>query len=224
MVKTVIYSDTDSQMIIDESLKDAVDLEVKGIIQKICEHIKLSTYLAGPIGVIPIKGSEEWRVMLSKELENLGIDSFNPMAVYGGDNPEARRILQEKYIGGDLEGVRDIVSNQIIEIDLDALIKSSFITVYIPKRVLGLDLTKLKRMKTSEEIEKYIESLIYEICGTYGEITLARYFKKPVYIITDRSLAPCKLPAWSVGCSTWIFTTKGQYLRFVKATYVDGNV
>jgi hypothetical protein len=167
-------------------------------IEEIGKSRHLTTYLAGPIGVVPMKGCGEWRDKLTIELKELNIEAFNPLGQFGGDRiTKSRKKLKESIKYGDLTWVRKFVSETVIPPDLEDTINCTFLTAYIP-----------------------IDNG-YEICGTYGEITLAHYFKKPIYIITDRKLEPCEVPAWVVGCSTYIFSDFNQYLRFIKAWYVD---
>jgi nucleoside 2-deoxyribosyltransferase len=154
----------------------------------------LKTYVAGPIGVTIQKNAKVWRNRLTKELEIMNIKVLNPMGKNGGDRLGKDRIkLREACYNGDIKFIRNFVSKVVIPPDLKMVEEADFLTVYIP------------------------EDDGYEICGTYGEVTLAFYLKKPVYVVTDRNLSPLKLPAWLIGCSTETFISWKDYLRFIRS-------
>lgn len=157
-----------------------------------------STYLAGPIGVVIQKGAMEWRNEITEKLIKMGIEVLNPMGIGGGDRLGKNRAKLKKWMeAGEVDKVRAFVKNIIIPPDLNMVEDCDFITLYVP------------------------EDNGYEICGTYGEATLQFYLKKPLFIVTDRSLKPVKLPAWLVGCSTKIFSSWDEYLEYIKDTYTD---
>lgn len=153
---------------------------------------KFKTYLAGPIGVIPTKESIQWRDYITKKLDKFEIESLNPMGNNGGDRlSKDRENLRLANLTGDVNFIRDFVSNKVIPPDLQMVKDADFLTVYIPK------------------------DDGYEICGTYGEVTLAFYLNKFVYVVTDRSTNPVKLPNWLIGCSTAIFKSWSEYLKYI---------
>ena len=154
----------------------------------------VSTYLAGPIDVNKFQECKDWRNQIGKNLADMGIYAMNPLGNGGGDriSPELRQRLHNANILGDIDTIRDIVSNIIMPPDLDMVAGCSFLTLWIP------------------------EDNGYEICGSYGEITLARFLNKPVYIVTERKIKPCQLPNWAVGCSTEIFFSWEGYLNYVE--------
>jgi len=49
--------------------------------------------------------------------------------------------------------------------------------------------------------------------GTKGELTMARYFGKPVYLVTTFPLYD--IPGWVLGCATKIFLTFDELKRFL---------
>ena len=158
------------------------------------------TYLAGPIGVPVQKNAMVWRNRVTEELKAFDIEILNPMGENGGDRlGEGRKRLEEANLRGDIDFIRKYASEIIIPPDLKMVEETDFLTVYIP-----LDNG-------------------YEICGTFGEITLAFYMKKPVYVVTDRSLNPNTLPIWLIGCSTVIFKSWNKYLSFIKKHYGKTN-
>jgi hypothetical protein len=95
---------------------------------------------------------------------------------------------------------------------------------FFAARYPGIDVRKLK----SENIEHYTEILRllveidtreiaersdYVVClwdegaakgaGTKGELTIASFFRKPVYLVTSQ--AHQEIPGWVLGCTTRIF-------------------
>ena len=152
------------------------------------------TYLTGPITLLNNGECREWRNMITKELKILNIHSLNPFNI-AGNTDLIRKKIHRANQSGNLETTRLLVRTHMITTDLKMVEKSDFITVWIPK-LNG-----------------------YEICGSYGEITLAYYLNKPIYVITERSLKPSELPSWLVGCSTEIFKSWEDYLKFIKREY-----
>lgn len=49
--------------------------------------------------------------------------------------------------------------------------------------------------------------------GTKGELTIARYFNKPVYLVTTMRYE--ELPGWVLGCTTKRFTSFEELKRFL---------
>lgn len=155
------------------------------------EKCEVSTYLAGPIDNMNTVEAKKWRDEISIELSKRGIIALNPFGKFGGDRlAEIRGDLHSCSIEGRIDSIKSIVGNIIIPPDLQMVERCTFITVWIPK--------------SSKEI-----------CGTYGEVTLAYYLGKPVYIVTNRSLEPVTLPKWIIGCSTQIFTSWKAYLDYI---------
>lgn len=162
----------------------------------------ISTYLAGPIDVSKMNECKDWRNYITKKLKVLDIKSMNPLGNNGGDRIDdgIRQRLHNANVLGDNDTIRNIVSKIIMPPDLDMVSKCSFLTVWIP------------------------EDNGYEICGTYGEATLAFYLKKPVYIVTERRISPCSLPNWLIGCSTKIFTSWDAYLDYIKTNHKEDPI
>jgi hypothetical protein len=53
--------------------------------------------------------------------------------------------------------------------------------------------------------------------GTKGELTMASYFKKPVYLVTPFPLE--ELPGWVLGCTTRTFPDFRELKSFLAAEY-----
>lgn len=50
--------------------------------------------------------------------------------------------------------------------------------------------------------------------GTKGELTMAKYFGKPVYMVT--ALPHHQIPGWVLGCTTQLFNTFEELRQFLK--------
>ena len=148
------------------------------------------TYLCGPISLKDNDACRIWRENVSFELEKLGVQASNPFVNSGNNLMAVREKLAEATANNDVEAIRYLVDKHLIKQDLDMVKKCNFITAWIPK------------------------DKGYEICGSYGEITLAHFLGKPVYIITDRE--PTDIPHWAIGCSTQIFISWNDYYSFIE--------
>jgi hypothetical protein len=157
----------------------------------------IKTYLAGPIGVVIQEHAVTWRIKATERLKSMDVETLNPMGPNGGDRlGKNRDKLKEAVDKGDIKFIRKFVSKTVIPPDIKMVKNANFLTIYIP-----------------------IDNG-YEVCGTYGEATLAFYLNIPVYIITDRSLKPLELPSWLVGCSTEIFISWEDYYKFIEKELV----
>lgn len=161
---------------------------------------KFKTYLCGPIGLQVIENAREWRDWLKEQLGYMSIECLNPFDNIGNTLNDVRKSLQDASESGDIDACRYIVSKYFIPPDLKMVKECDFITMYIP------------------------EKNGYEICGSYGEITLARFLNKPVFIVTPRRLKPVGIPHWAVGCSTEIFKTWKDYFDYINREYGNGSL
>ncbi len=112
-----------------------------------------------------------------------------------------------------------------------ARVSQEFLRKYYPR----VDQKKLKKKdpkRYSEIVSRLIEidcreiarRSDYLICfwdesaqkgaGTKGELTMAKYFRKPVYMVTKMSLA--EIPGWILGCTTKIFSSFDELKIFLK--------
>jgi hypothetical protein len=53
--------------------------------------------------------------------------------------------------------------------------------------------------------------------GTKGEVTMARFTRKPVYMVTTIPLK--EIPGWVLGCTTKVFQSFGELKTFLLETY-----
>jgi len=92
-----------------------------------------------------------------------------------------------------------MVASKIIPQDLQMVKEADFITLWLPAERKA------------------------EVCGSYGEITVAFDLGIPVYIVTERKLKPLNVPKWAVGCSTEIFISWKDYLTHIKENWTNGK-
>lgn len=139
----------------------------------------MKTYLSGGIEYANNFG-KEWRRDLSEWIiKNLNHSIFDP-------TKESIKFFHEKFPGFERSKLKSLPETEI-------------------RDIIG-ELVKF-------EIAVVIEQIDYVICywddscskgaGTQGELTVAKFYNKPVFIVTDKSIQ--EMPAWIIGCSTMIF-------------------
>ena len=87
--------------------------------------------------------------------------------------------------------------------------------------------TELLRAIVRKDSDAIVNRSAYLICfwddsaqrgaGTKGEITLAAYFNKPVYLVTAKHLTD--IPGWVFGCATEFFQSFDELKRFLLEKY-----
>ena len=149
-------------------------------------------YLSGPIENAENDGAD-WRISLTDWLKNnVGHTVFNPVVA-----------TQEITKGYPSDSFREmIISNpdkykelirKIIDIDIEAVInKSDYLIVNWEKSV-------------------------FRGGGTHGEITMAYYFKKPIYLVNQVPID--HLSSWIYSCSTELFTSFNDLKSFILRQY-----
>lgn len=90
--------------------------------------------------------------------------------------------------------------------------------------------TTLVRELIDTDIHEIAERSDYVICywdasaqrgaGTTGEVTMARFTGKAVYLVTELDLQ--EIPGWILGCATRVFTSFEELKEFLLRTY-DAN-
>jgi hypothetical protein len=158
----------------------------------------LKTYLAGPINhknPDAFAYAKKWREDVAENLAIINIECLDPLKRTDGDtiSPELRAKLRAACANEDLEIINEIVGKIIIPPDLKMVEEADFITLYLPLR----------------------DS--YEICGTYGEATLAKYLNIPVYLITERENHD--IPEWVIGCCKDVFNSWDAYYLHIVNEY-----
>jgi len=157
---------------------------------------KLKTYLAGPIGDVPLKEARTWRDMVTERLAQMGIGVLNPL------HKESEMAVRRKLLlwsrTGNIDALRPLVNKELIDPDLEMVEASDFVTMWLPKEG-------------------------QEVCGSYGEITHAYSHEVPVYVVTERKTRPLNIPYWAIGCSTKIFRSWDDYFKYVEENWPVKN-
>ncbi len=146
-------------------------------------------YLSGGMEYAIGEGAD-WRNQLQGWLEtNLNHSVFNP-------NIESTLFFASKYPGIDfrqmkldnIEQYRKIVC-QLVDIDCKEI------------------------AERSDYVICYWDESAAKGAGTKGELTMARYFKKPVYLVT--SFPMHEIPGWVLGCTTSTFPSFQKLQSFL---------
>lgn len=118
-----------------------------------------------------------WREKISPHLETLGYEVLNPCIIE--DNAGITPAILKKYKKDNIRFYKNLAT-EIVDTDLKYVNECDIIICKLDKNVLSG-------------------------AGTYGELTLARFLKKPVYAWIDTSSLSNgirDLPVWCVGCLT----------------------
>ena len=146
-------------------------------------------YLSGGMEYASGEG-RDWRSEMQAWLEReLGCTVFNP-------NLESDRLLGTEYPGIDFREMktRDIaryraIVERMVTIDCDEIAaRTDFVVVYW-------------------------DDSAQRGAGTKGELTMAHFFKKPVYMVT--AIPAGSIPGWVLGCVSRIFGDFGSLKEFL---------
>ena len=149
-------------------------------------------YLSGGMEYAKDEGAD-WRGMMqSWILEELGHTVFNP-------NVESDKFLKRKLPHEDLRRL-----------------KFSDINRYqtILRSIVRLDSEEIALR--SDYVICYWNQSAQRGAGTKGELTMARFFKKPVYMVTRMKSE--KIPGWILGCTLKIFGSFDELKSYLKRT------
>jgi hypothetical protein len=154
---------------------------------------KLRAYLSGGMEYAKGEGAD-WRWDLEGWLQKtLGHSAYNP-------NTESKLLLKKYLPKGSFRSL-----------------KTDDIELYtaIVRRMVDVD---------SKEIATKSDYLIclwdksaQQGAGTKGELTLAKYFRKPVYFVTR--MKEGRIPGWVLGCVTERFTTFDELKTYLTDIY-----
>jgi hypothetical protein len=135
-----------------------------------------------------------WRVEITDWLrQTLDHDSFNP-------NTESDILLKRLLPGGNFRTLKVQDPRKFIE---------------IVRQIVELD-SKEVALRADYVICFWDESA-QKGAGTKGELTLARYFGKPVYVVTDLGLVD--IPGWVLGCANEFFASFDELKMFLVKKY-----
>jgi len=148
-------------------------------------------YLSGGMEYAPREGAN-WRRMMGDWLrENLSHSAFNPTV-------ESARFLGR--LGYTKHGFRAL--------------KSGNLKVYqrLVSRIVDRDSREIVR--NASYLICHWERSAERGAGTKGEVTIAKFFRKPVYVVTR--VEPEKIPGWVLGCATLMFSSFDDLKFFLK--------
>ncbi|MCX6121412.1 MAG: hypothetical protein NTX44_07295 [Ignavibacteriales bacterium] len=159
------------------------------------KHKRLKVYLSGGMEYAKNEGVD-WRSDLDEWIkQNLKHSVFNP------------NVESDKYL-------RKIMSNNEFRCS-----KESDIKAY----------TKIVKHFVDQDSNEIALRSDYVIClwdasaqrgaGTKGELTIARYFKKPVYMVTR--IPKTKIPGWVLGCVNEFFPSFDELKAYLYQKYAS---
>ncbi len=141
----------------------------------------MNVYLSGGMEYADGEGAH-WRRDLQSWLEqHLTHTVFNP-------NVESERFFTKNFPGTDFRALKfqDLGRYQDIV-----------------RHLVDIDCAEIATR--SDYVICYWDEGAAKGAGTKGELTMARYFRKPVYLVTRFDLS--QLPGWVLGCTTQIFSS-----------------
>lgn len=139
----------------------------------------LHAYLSGGMEYAESEGVR-WRTEIHQWIEEkLKHHVFNP-------NQKSEEFLKTHYPGVDVRQLKWKDIGQFRD---------------IVQRIVELDCREIA--DRSDYVVCYWDESAQRGAGTKGELTIAKYFRKPVYLVTSMNIT--ELPGWVIGCTTKIF-------------------
>jgi hypothetical protein len=154
---------------------------------------ELKVYLSGGMEYAQNEGAD-WRNDLEEWFRNtLGHDVFNP-------NRESARYLAPRIHGVDFRMLKTRNVRRFVEL------------------VAGIvDLDSREIAERSDYVVCYWDHSAQRGAGTKGELTIARYFHKPVYMVTETN--PDNIPGWILGCTDRMFGSFEELKKFLRKKF-----
>lgn len=146
-------------------------------------------YLSGGMEYAAAEGAH-WRSELQRWIEErLGGTAFNP-------NVESARLFHAEFAGVDFREL-----------------KTSDPAAYarIARRLVEIDCNEIAAR--TDYLVCYWDEGAARGAGTKGELTMARFFGKPVYLVTSFPLHD--IPGWVLGCVSKTFATFEELKEFL---------
>jgi hypothetical protein len=140
----------------------------------------------------------DWRSTMEKWIvRELGHSVFNP-------NSESKRYLKKKLPKVSLRELKFT--------DMDKFQS-------IVRGIVKLDSEEIA--KRSDYIICYWDRSAQRGAGTKGELTVARFFNKPVYMVSN--IQRTNIPGWILGCTSQMFESFKDLKDFLRTKYVSHN-
>lgn len=154
---------------------------------------RMRAYLSGGMEYAADEGMD-WRNEIHEWIrKNLGHAVFNP-------NHESERYLARRLPMGNLRELKFT--------DLGEFTK-------IVRGIVSIDSKEVAQR--SDYVVCYWDKSAQLGAGTKGELTVARFFRKPVYMVTSMKLED--IPGWVLGCVTRIFSSFSELKLFLFRRY-----
>ena len=152
-------------------------------------------YLSGGMEYAKNEGID-WRSDMEYWIrKNLNQKIFNP-------NSESEKYLRKALPKRNFRALKST--------NIDAFIK-------IVKKFVIIDSKEIA--VRSDYVICYWDASAQRGAGTKGELTIARYFNKPVYMVTR--MPKEKIPGWVLGCVTNFFNSFDQLKNFLLLKYAS---
>jgi hypothetical protein len=136
-------------------------------------------YLSGGMEYASDEG-RDWRSVMQEWLETeLGATVFNP-------NVESDRLFATRHAGVDFRALKAADSARYRSIAAELV-----------------DIDSREIAERTDVLLCYWDASAMRGAGTKGELTMARYFHKPVYMVT--TIPETEIPGWVLGCVTRMF-------------------
>lgn len=123
----------------------------------------------------------------------LGHEVFNP-------NRESELFLAKSYPNGNFREL-----------------KKSDVGKYTALVRKLIDLDSHEIAERSDYVVCLWDSSAQRGAGTTGEVTMARFTAKPLYLVTSMDLE--EIPGWILGCSTDVFSSFDELKTFLQSKY-----
>jgi hypothetical protein len=149
-------------------------------------------YLSGGMEYADNEG-RDWRQTVHSKIDTeLGWSVFNP-------NVESDRFFQAHYPLLDIRSLKQTDTLKYQE---------------IVERLVEIDCTEIA--DRSDLVICYWDESAMRGAGTKGELTIAKHFGKPVYMVT--SMPATQIPGWVLACTTRIFPTFDELYTFLHSS------
>ena len=133
----------------------------------------------------------DWRMELQSWIEEkLGHSVFNP-------NDKSKQFLRKHLPGENFRKLKSTNTERFTR---------------IVRRIVSIDSREIAQR--SDYLICYWDRSAQRGAGTKGELTLAKYFGKPVYMVTRMNLK--NIPGWVLGCTTKIFPSFSDLKKFLQ--------
>ena len=136
----------------------------------------------------------DWRRVMEQWIQkNLGHSAYNP-------NKESDEYLAKRYPSGRFRDLKDANIAKYTE---------------IVRELIDRDCSEIA--ERSDYVVCNWDESAQRGAGTKGELTMARYVGKPVYMVTQ--MKHQDIPGWVLGCATKIFRTFEDLQEFLCEHY-----